>query len=103
MVAYLDSSALIRYIFQQPGHVDLREFEFLVASELTRVESMRTLDRWRLSGAAEERTLALRRAALIDFFWRAEFGGAMGVLTFDRELARAAQVYDFTIIGAGPG
>lgn len=52
MIAYIDTSALLRVVLREPGALDdLRSYETLVSSELIAVESARTLDRLRLQGA----------------------------------------------------
>ena len=57
MIAYIDTSALLRVVLREPDAVDdLRSFDGLVSSELIAVESRRTIDRLRLQGSlsAEE-------------------------------------------------
>lgn len=57
MIAYLDTSALLRIVLREPGALDeLRSYDTLVSSELTAVESARTIDRLRVQGSltAEE-------------------------------------------------
>ena len=62
MIAYIDTSALLRIILREPGALeDLRTYDGLVSSELIAVESARTIDRLRIQGAltmqeAAERT-----------------------------------------------
>ena len=52
MIAYLDTSALLRIVLREPGALeDLRTYERLVSSELIAVESARTIDRLRTQGA----------------------------------------------------
>lgn len=52
MIAYLDTSALLRIVLREPGAVDdLRTYDGLVSSELIAVESARTIDRLRHQGA----------------------------------------------------
>lgn len=51
MIAYLDTSALLRIVLREPGAVDdLRTYDGLVSSELIAVESARTIDRLRNQG-----------------------------------------------------
>lgn len=51
MIAYIDTSALLRIVLREPGAVDdLRTYDGLVSSELIAVESARTLDRLRHQG-----------------------------------------------------
>ena len=55
MIAYLDSSALLRLILRQPGALDLKKLrsgESIISSELLAVECSRTIDRMRLHGVA---------------------------------------------------
>jgi predicted nucleic acid-binding protein len=66
VIAYVDSSVLLRVLLGQPHRLrEWRAIETAVASELVEVECLRTLDRLRLLGAASDRELALRRAALL--------------------------------------
>ena len=52
MIAYLDTSALLRIVLREGGALDdLRLYDGLVSSELIAVESSRTLDRLRNQGA----------------------------------------------------
>lgn len=52
MIAYLDTSALLRIVLREPGGLDdLRSYDGLVSSELIAVESTRTIDRLRLKGS----------------------------------------------------
>ena len=62
MIAYLDTSALLRLVLREPGALDeLRSCEGLVSSELLAVESFRTIDRLRLQGALSLEEAASRR------------------------------------------
>lgn len=52
MIAYIDTSALLRIVLREPGALDdLRSYDALVSSELVAVESARTIDRLRLQGS----------------------------------------------------
>ena len=52
MIAYLDTSALLRIVLREPGALDdLRGYEALVSNELIAVESARTIDRLRIQGS----------------------------------------------------
>lgn len=52
MIAYVDTSALLRIVLREAGALDdLRTYDGLVSSELIAVESARTLDRLRNHGA----------------------------------------------------
>jgi predicted nucleic acid-binding protein len=53
VIAYIDTSVLLRLILREPGALrlqDVRSCEALVSSELLAVESHRTVDRLRLQG-----------------------------------------------------
>jgi predicted nucleic acid-binding protein len=61
VIAYLDTSALLRLVLREPGALDeLRACEALVSSELIAVESARTIDRLRLQGALSTEEAARR-------------------------------------------
>jgi predicted nucleic acid-binding protein len=63
MIAYIDTSALLRIVLREPGALDdLRSCDRLVSSELLAVESARTIDRLRLQGVltGEEAAARLR-------------------------------------------
>jgi predicted nucleic acid-binding protein len=52
MIAYVDTSALLRIVLREPGALeDLRAHEALVSSELIALESARTIDRLRIQGS----------------------------------------------------
>jgi len=63
VIAYIDTSALLRVVLREPGALDdLRSYDGLVSSELIVVESARTIDRLRLQGSltTDEATIRLR-------------------------------------------
>lgn len=65
MIVYLDSSVLLRRLLGQPRA--LREWGLVrtgVTSRLTQVECLRTLDRFRLEAALDDRRVAELREAL---------------------------------------
>ncbi len=62
MTGYIDTSALLRLVLREAGALDeLRSYDSLVSSELIAVESCRTIDRLRSSGALTMQEAALRR------------------------------------------
>jgi len=62
LIAYVDSSVLLRLILQQKGALDQWEtVERGVASALVEVECLRTLDRLRIGGLLEESELVQLR------------------------------------------
>jgi predicted nucleic acid-binding protein len=61
VIAYIDTSALLRIVLREPGALeDLRTYDGLVSSELIAVESGRTIDRLRLQGALTTEEAAAR-------------------------------------------
>ena len=61
MIAYIDTSALLRIVLREPGALeDLRTYDGLVSSELIAVESARTIDRLRLQGSLTSEEAAAR-------------------------------------------
>ena len=68
MIAYIDTSALLRIILREPGALDdLRMYDGLVSSELIAVESARTIDRLRMQGALTMEEAANRIGAVNDW------------------------------------
>jgi predicted nucleic acid-binding protein len=68
VIAYLDTSALLRLVLGEPGALDvLRSCEALVSSELLAVESLRTIDRLRLQGTLSAEEAASRRATTTEW------------------------------------
>ena len=64
MIAYLDSSVLLRVVLGQKGRLkEWRAVREGVASALVEVECLRTLDRLRFRGAMTDRDLSSRREA----------------------------------------
>ena len=65
MIAYIDTSALLRIVLREPGALDdLRSYDGLVSSELIGVESARTIDRLRMQGNLSMDEAAERAAAV---------------------------------------
>jgi predicted nucleic acid-binding protein len=68
VIAYLDSSALLRLVLREPGALEqLPSAETLVSSELLAVECPRTLDRLRLQGALSLEEAVARRDAVAEW------------------------------------
>ena len=68
MIAYVDTSALLRIVLREPGSLDeLRGYEGLVSSELIAVESARTIDRLRLQGSLTADEAAARVRTVNDW------------------------------------
>ena len=61
MIAYIDTSALLRIVVREPGALEeLRTYDQLVSNELIAIESARTIDRLRLQGALTSDEAAAR-------------------------------------------
>ena len=68
MIAYLDTSALLRLVLREPGGLaEVRSAETLVSSELIAVESLRTIDRLRASGELTAEEAAGRRTTVMEW------------------------------------
>lgn len=71
MIAYLESSVILRLVLGQPGAWrEWRTLEGAASSALTEVECLRTLDRLRLTEGIAEGAIAERRAAVYDMLRR---------------------------------
>jgi len=65
MIAYLDASVALRLVLGEPNRLaEWRRIESAVASALTEVECLRTLDRLAHQGSLAADELAARRAAV---------------------------------------
>jgi predicted nucleic acid-binding protein len=68
VIAYIDTSALLRLVLREPGALDdLRSYDALLSSELIAVESARTIDRLRLQGSLTAKEAAARVRAVGDW------------------------------------
>ena len=89
MIAYLDTSALLRLVLREPGALDLLlSCEALVSSELLTVESLRTIDRLRVQGALSTEEAAARRRVVTEWLEAVDL-----VLLQRRVLARASEPF----------
>ena len=67
MIAYVDSSVLLRIALGQPNALsDWNKIDRGVSSALITTESLRTLDRLRLRAGLADTEIAIRRAAILD-------------------------------------
>ena len=67
MIAYIDSSVVLRIVLGQANPLDAwSHLERPVASELVRIECLRTIDRARLAGRLDDLTVASRRSGLLE-------------------------------------
>ncbi|MFN8091068.1 MAG: type II toxin-antitoxin system VapC family toxin [Vicinamibacteria bacterium] len=89
MIAYLDTSALLRLVLSEPEALEeLRSADALVSSELLAVESLRTLDRLRVQGSLSVEEAAVRRGLV------AEWLEAVDLVVLQRPiLARASEPF----------
>ena len=86
MIAYLDASVLLRIVLRQPNRLaEWKKVRVGVASALTQVECLRTLDRLRLHGVGAT-DVAVRREAVHRLMERVELVEPTAVV-----LERAAQ------------
>jgi uncharacterized protein len=68
VIAYVDTSALLRLVLRERGGLEeLRACEALVSSELVAVEALRTIDRLRLQGVLSMEEAASRRATATEW------------------------------------
>jgi predicted nucleic acid-binding protein len=68
VIAYVDTSALLRLVLREPGALEeLRSYDALVSSELVAVESARTIDRLRLQGSLTPDEAAARLRTVNDW------------------------------------
>lgn len=70
MIAYLDSSALLRLVLREQESLELDELtscESIISSELLAVESLRTIDRLRLQGALSTEEATSRFSVVRDW------------------------------------
>ncbi len=73
MIAYLDASVVLRLALGEPGRLaEWKRIERAVASALTEVECLRTLDRLARVGALAADEVADRRAVIYDMLEAAE-------------------------------
>jgi uncharacterized protein len=65
VIAYIDTSALLRIVLREAGALDdLRSYDGLVSSELIAVESARTIDRLRIQGSLTAEETVVRMQAV---------------------------------------
>jgi uncharacterized protein len=87
MIAYVDSSVLLRLVLRQPGALkEWSSVEEGVTSALTQVECLRTLDRLRVVERIPDEALASRREAIFGLLATLAVVDVAGVI-----LDRAAQ------------
>ena len=73
MIAYVDTSVLLRVVLGQPDRLaEWRRIETAVTSALTEVEALRTLDRQARQGKLPEHALPARRGLAIELLERIE-------------------------------
>jgi predicted nucleic acid-binding protein len=68
MIAYIDTSALLRIVLREPGALDqVRSYDALVSSELIAIECARTIDRLRLQGSLTPDEAAVKLRSVADW------------------------------------
>jgi predicted nucleic acid-binding protein len=68
VIAYVDTSALLRLVFGERGALEeLRSCDALVSSELMAIEALRTIDRLRLQGVVSTEDAATRREMVTEW------------------------------------
>lgn len=73
MIAYLDSSVILRYVLgQQSQLAEFADIELGIASAMVEVECLRTLDRLRFRSDLGASEIALRREAVFRLLAEAE-------------------------------
>ena len=73
MIAYVDTSVLLRVVLTQPDRLaEWSALDRVVTSALTEVECLRTLDRRRRQGFLDDRELAERRGLALRLLERTE-------------------------------
>jgi len=89
MIAYVDSSVLLRVVLRQPDQLaEWSRLRQVIGSELVEVECLRTLDRLRLRGRIPPEELVSRREAVFALL------GEMRLVSVSRTvLVRASQPY----------
>ncbi len=93
MIAYVDSSVLLRVILGQPDSLpEWRAIERGVVSALVEVECLRTLDRLRVARGLPEGEVALRREAVVRLLESMEVVGVSTPI-----LRRASQPFPVTL------
>jgi predicted nucleic acid-binding protein len=67
VTVYVDSSVVLRIVFGEPEPLpEWRRITTPVASELTRLECLRTIDRARIRGRLPDEEVAVRRVAVLE-------------------------------------
>jgi predicted nucleic acid-binding protein len=94
MIAYLDASVVLRLVLGEPNRLaEWRRIESAVASALTEVECLRTLDRLSRLGSLSQDEVAERRTAVYRLL------EAVEVVDVDRPVLRRASAPFSTPLG----
>jgi predicted nucleic acid-binding protein len=89
VIAYLDSSVLLRLVFGEPGKLqEFSQVEYAVSSEILKVECLRTIDRLRIRALLTDEEVATRNEAVFAVLNRTEL-----VLLSPPVLERASQPF----------
>jgi uncharacterized protein len=80
-VKYVDTSAVLRVLFAEPGpEVPLVPGDRVVSSQLVEVETFRAVDRERLLGNLDDKQTATKRKELVDFLARLDLAPIDGTV-----------------------
>lgn len=67
MTVYVDSSVLLRIVLAEPGRLrSWRAITRPIASDLVRLECLRTIDRARIQLGLDDQTVSVRRRAVLE-------------------------------------
>ena len=94
MTIYLDTSVLLRWIFNEKGSIrNPSRFKHIISSELIQVECLRVLDRLRIKKSLEDKSMATISKALYKILERIDL-----ILLSGFVLQRSSQSFP-TIVG----
>lgn len=95
MIAYVDSSVLLRVVLRQPEELpELSQIERGIVSNLVELECLRTIDRMRFGGALPERSVAAARETIYRSI------ESMEVVEVDRQIVSRASLPMPAALGA---
>jgi predicted nucleic acid-binding protein len=92
MLAYIDSSVVLRKVFGQPNPTGMNQMTYGVSSELLQVECLRSADRFRVSNDGSEEDFLKRIDLIYDSVRRLEL-----IRISPEVLSRASQSFPTTL------
>jgi predicted nucleic acid-binding protein len=100
VIAYIDTSALLRIVLREAGALeDLRSYEALVSSELIAVESARTIDRLRIQGSLTTEEAVKRIRVVNEWLEAIDLVLLPEMATHETALGAAARTFGFNVRG----